>query len=896
MKFLYFAILFFQINSIALSKTVIDASNIKYLTDPARTLNIETIKTLSESEWYPLEDKGINFGFRKEAFWFKISLPKCKNKKVQLLEISYPILDNIEVWFFRADSSFLKSYKTGDRIPFKNRPIHSSYYYFPISCNTESMIMKIDTESSVQAPLRIMSYSEYRKAVAVHDYVHMLYFGAAFMIAGYNLLLFAVVRRLSYLYYVAFVLSFATFQASISGLGFQFIWGNIPDINKHMQDKSVCMIVLFGSLFTKTFLKSKRLSPKFDKIYSYLLYILAVYIAVSFYIPYIISIKISLSFVVIVISFIIFLLIKSFRKRQREGYIYSVSWLFFLSSSLLVVFNKLGIIPSSILTDYSQLLGSTLEMLLLSFGLADQVNTLRKDLRISNTKLNQILHNIEQVVIEKTRDIKAILNHITQGILTFKDDEVILPEYSNHLEEILEVKQIAGKTLEEALLSKSSLSNEQLDQIREAIELSIGNDKINFAANSHLFPQELTFKNMKSPKILDADWNPIYDNGDIVTKFILTLRDVTRIKELVHDAETQKTEFKIISQIIPIKDDFYRIFSECLSLYESSKLSLDRNQETDKKIESIFQDLHTLKGISRTSGLSMLSELVHDVESYFDQSRKDHSLFDKEKGRENILHIGNLLDLYDDVATNKLALNSAHQSIGRDQIAEISVLLKSDTKTQNKLNRIANLVDEMANDFGFTLNKSLQRIVEQSVTKAAKFLKKPIPHMKITGTNHIITKSQLTLLEKVLVHLTTNSLDHGIESPEERRRKNKDEQGMIIVEAQVRNDSVYILFFDDGQGLNIDSLRKKGLKKHFIEESASDLEVGRLIFNSNMSTADQITELSGRGVGLNSVRTMLTEINGEIDIQPNNYLDKNRVGFVFKIRFPLINQQFDLAQ
>ncbi len=136
------------------------------------------------------------------------------------------------------------------------------------------------------------------------------------------------------------------------------------------------------------------------------------------------------------------------------------------------------------------------------------------------------------------------------------------------------------------------------------------------------------------------------------------------------------------------------------------------------------------------------------------------------------------------------------------------------------------------------------------------------------------TEIDKTIVEQIsdpMVHLIRNAADHGIESPEERRRKGKSETGKITLRAYNKNKHVYIEVEDDGRGIDADILKKKAVDKGFITaEDAEKMTKGQLfnlIFLPGFSTAGQITEVSGRGVGMDIVKSNIEKINGSIMIE-----------------------------
>ena len=121
-----------------------------------------------------------------------------------------------------------------------------------------------------------------------------------------------------------------------------------------------------------------------------------------------------------------------------------------------------------------------------------------------------------------------------------------------------------------------------------------------------------------------------------------------------------------------------------------------------------------------------------------------------------------------------------------------------------------------------------------------------------------------------MVHLIRNSIDHGIESPEERRAKGKDETGKVRLYALQEGNNIIIGIDDDGNGLDVEKLKAKGVEKGLISQSEaermSEKDAFNLMFAPGFSMAEKVTNISGRGVGMDVVKTNITKLNGIIDI------------------------------
>lgn len=154
----------------------------------------------------------------------------------------------------------------------------------------------------------------------------------------------------------------------------------------------------------------------------------------------------------------------------------------------------------------------------------------------------------------------------------------------------------------------------------------------------------------------------------------------------------------------------------------------------------------------------------------------------------------------------------------------------------------------------------------------------------ISGGDTELDKSVVDKIGDPLTHLLRNAMDHGIERVEERKARGKSGKGTVKLNAYHDSGCIVIEVCDDGGGLNRDRLLKKGLEKGLVQpnQTLSDREVFNLIFEPGFSTADTISNLSGRGVGMDVVRRDITALRGTIEIE-----SEEGIGSTFRIRLPL---------
>lgn len=156
--------------------------------------------------------------------------------------------------------------------------------------------------------------------------------------------------------------------------------------------------------------------------------------------------------------------------------------------------------------------------------------------------------------------------------------------------------------------------------------------------------------------------------------------------------------------------------------------------------------------------------------------------------------------------------------------------------------------------------------------------------LKMSGEQTEVDKTVMEKLGDPMVHLVRNSLDHGLENPDERRANGKSDTGTLLLKAYHQGGNVIIEIVDDGRGLNTEKIRSKALSSGLIsdDQSLSDDEIHDLIFQPGFSTADQVSDLSGRGVGMDVVRRNIESLGGNVAVK-----SKAGVGATITVSLPL---------
>ncbi|HAU32539.1 MAG: CheA signal transduction histidine kinase [Desulfotomaculum sp. 46_296] len=205
-------------------------------------------------------------------------------------------------------------------------------------------------------------------------------------------------------------------------------------------------------------------------------------------------------------------------------------------------------------------------------------------------------------------------------------------------------------------------------------------------------------------------------------------------------------------------------------------------------------------------------------------------------------------------------------------------------KTVTQLDKITREIQEVSMSMrmiplGGTFRKMV-RLVRDLANKENKKV-----NLEIIGEETEVDKTIIEHISDPLVHLIRNAVDHGIENPQERRAVGKPETGRLTIEAKHSLGEVWIIVEDDGKGLNRERILQKGVERGLIYDGDNDLkdeEIWKLIFEPGFSTAEQVSDISGRGVGMDVVKKNIEKLRGRVDIR-----SKPGKGAMFIIRIPL---------
>ena len=507
----------------------------------------------------------------------------------------------------------------------------------------------------------------------------------------------------------------------------------------------------------------------------------------------------------------------------------------------------------------------------------------------THIELSELNFTLERKIEERTRqlkdknrDIEAILANISQGIFTINNKLEIEAQYSNHLEKIFEQDSLSGENVISLIFNKTPLSREEINTIRASLEL--GDSAINFQLNKHLLPTQVSCSINHKEKLLDLSWDKMEGEHQQIDKIMVSVKDVTRLKKLQRSIDQKNSEMAIISEILSSGIEQFKIFmAGSEDLLEEGK-----NKNELRYIDILARNLHTIKGNAKSLGYKELASQIHETEHYFHRVIKKESTFTMKESSQQLEKAESILEHYKNILSKYVGNSSSVSSSYNEfvKFLEDEIAKEKDSEYNKKLSATIRDAVHKFESFGASLLEVLSPLLN-SIPKLCTELSKNEAEVSIDGGELKIPPPLQNLLLNIMTHLLRNALYHGIEDNQIRVKKGKPANGKVFIMASLKNSKLNISVEDDGQGLNMRYLRDIATKKGLDLQNTSDHELASMIFNSGLSTSEDINDISGRGVGLDAVKSFIEESGGCIKLEFKD--DEERDGYKairFRISLP----------
>ena len=466
---------------------------------------------------------------------------------------------------------------------------------------------------------------------------------------------------------------------------------------------------------------------------------------------------------------------------------------------------------------------------------------------------------ILDVIFLAVDDLDGMVESIANG----GDGKRNVEEVVEKLSQIEKGEPIGVKTASQEVATAVVVENPTANQEYDEFETTI----LQQSTDQGFFTYEITVSLKKDCVLKAARVYMIFGALEALGEVIKSLPPVEELEE-------EKFDFEFLMTFIS-KENAKEIEEAIMKISEVEKVTIrefnaqtktpnqedvSENKSDEEKIEAVQEEA---------------TKPVQKSEKKKEEKQTPTTKVSNKSIRVNIERLDILMNLFEELVIDRGRLEQISQNLKDQELHE----------TVERMSRVTGDLQNIILNMRMVPVETVFNRFPRMVRQLARDLNKKI-NLQIVGAETELDRTVIDEIGDPLVHLIRNALDHGIETPEVRKANNKDEEGSVILRAYHSGNHVFIEMEDDGAGINKEKVLSKAISKGIVtEESAktlTDSQIAELIFASGFSTADKISDVSGRGVGLDVVKNTIESLGGTIMID-----SQEGKGSLFSIQLPL---------
>lgn len=388
-------------------------------------------------------DGMLNLGVSSSCFWIKIDLLNSTELSQYQVIIDHPILDRVE--FFSDDGEYEV---IDEKMPFFTRKYDDPSFIFDLNIKpgeNKSIYFRVQASEQILFPISIGTHKKLASTSLVKEMLFGIYAGVILVMFLYNIFVFFSVRDKSYLYYVIYILLIGLTQASLKGYTAKYLW---PD-SEWWGHYGVTLVSSLSGIaaieFIKEFLHSREQDPLYHKLSHVVngIFLISITLCLVNYIHISFQIMQIATLIGTIYAFII--AIRILRKGFRPAKFFLIAWSILLIGAIIFVLKDFQVIPFNIYTNYSLQAASILEVILLSFALADKINILRKEKEESQREALTVVKENERIVREQNIMLEAKVEERTASLKKVNEDlNIALKDLKNTQSQLVSAEKMAS--------------------------------------------------------------------------------------------------------------------------------------------------------------------------------------------------------------------------------------------------------------------------------------------------------------------------------------------------------------------------------------------------------------------------------------------------------------------
>ncbi|MEZ4870647.1 MAG: ATP-binding protein [Bdellovibrionales bacterium] len=522
--------------------------------------------------------------------------------------------------------------------------------------------------------------------------------------------------------------------------------------------------------------------------------------------------------------------------------------------------------------------------------LEGQENNTQKEVISKNLELarqKEELASQKQMIEDLNSWMKTMLDSVDQGFLLFDSKGKCLPIYSRATEDFLETKPI-GKDIWDVL----SVPEKELVTFKNWLKLTFS-EKLGFSEMTGLGMEWYTHSDEQ--RKIKLSYYPVRADNDSeatgeenpLQQIVLVSTDVTAEYKARNQARVEAERARMILKMVNNSKQFALFNKEFEKICKGFSEEIQKNSDWDFNL--LKMQMHTIKGNAASLSIESIRDLAHQIEDTLGQLQFAN---DEDKN----IYLESTRDLFSQL------VSAYHENMGKYEELLGDRLLSESRQLNIPLDDVTTFFKNFSNKSNLTIAELEENFVENfmldpisdvfqshkdSLIEIARSRGKKVQDVNFNGDFKVLPEPYSSLVNS-LTHAVRNIVDHGIERPGERKNKGKPPGAHINFNFEKfksdDKDWIKIAIKNDGAGVNPvkvrQKLKEKGDKR---ADQLTDEEIIQMIFEPDFSTADEVTDLSGRGVGMSAIKMEAEKLGGRIWVQ-----SKLNIGTELLIEVPYI--------
>ncbi|MHA4738843.1 sensor histidine kinase [Dyadobacter sp. MSC1_007] len=399
-------------------------SQVEILEDTSGTLTFPEVA--SRGKFVPSTQETPNFGVSGSAFWIRITIKNTSADDNLFLELAYPRIESTTFYSLEKGKVTKETISWNDA--FDERRVKHQNIVFKLNIprqNAETYYLRIHGSEQIVVPLIVRSEMGLFQFALTNEIISGIHIGVLFVMMLYNFFVYFSIREKSYLYYVLYILFIGLTQTTITGYTFKFLWPGNPSFNKFSIILFPALAGSFALLFFQNFLHIRERSTAIYRIISAIIIVYAIAVLCNLFGLDMVSYRIIDILAPSAALFALIVALKLSMEGYRPAKFFLVAWSIFLVGIVLFSLRNLNILPYNTFTNYTMQVGTAIEVILLSFALADKINIFKKEKEISQAQALRISMENEKIILEQNAFLEKSVNERTAE-LQFANTELNL--------------------------------------------------------------------------------------------------------------------------------------------------------------------------------------------------------------------------------------------------------------------------------------------------------------------------------------------------------------------------------------------------------------------------------------------------------------------------------------